>query len=178
MGPEPTSTLKEDFGSPGRVRIARQDPIGKVGFMQNLPDLYQAVILDHNRNPRNHRVLEGATAVARGENPSCGDQYEVSLKLEAGQIREICFQGSGCAISRASASILTTELEGQSIENATQKIRAFNTLIETGEAADSVSVSMAAFTGIHKFPARRKCAKLAWGAAMKALKGKSESSGS
>ncbi|MCH8473982.1 MAG: SUF system NifU family Fe-S cluster assembly protein [Opitutales bacterium] len=137
--------------------------------MQNLLELYQAVILDHNRNPRNFRSLPAANAQGRGENPACGDQYEVFLRIEKDTLAEVAFQGSGCAISRASASVLTTELTGQTKAGAKESIKAFLAVIETGEVLESLPVAMAAFSGIHKFPARRKCAMLAWKAAMQAL---------
>ena len=144
--------------------------------MKNLLDLYQGVILDHNRNPRNLRPLANSTSSARAENPSCGDQYEVFVKMTAEQIEEITFWGSGCAISRASASVMTTEIQGLTIEEAKIKAENFLKAVESGETIEEWPLSMAAFAQVYKFPARIKCAKLAWTAALQAFKSSPEDS--
>ena len=137
--------------------------------MSDLTDLYQHVILDHNRRPRNRGRLPTANRVAHGENPTCGDQCHVFLRLEGERIAEISFDGSGCAISQASASIMTTQLKGKTRAEAEQLYQEFHHLVTTGEAPDEIS-DLAALAGVHAFPARIKCATLGWHAALNALK--------
>lgn len=140
-----------------------------------LSDLYQQVILDHNKRPRNRGKLPTANRVAHGDNPSCGDQCSVYLRLEpadSGQpdrIAEISFDGSGCAISQASASLMTTQLKGKTAADAEKLFAEFHDIVTSGHAPEEIS-DLAAFAGVHAFPARIKCATLGWRAALNALK--------
>ena len=136
----------------------------------DLTELYQQVILDHNRRPRNRGRLPTANRVAHGDNPSCGDQCDVFLRLEGDRIAEITFDGSGCAISQASASLMTTRLKGKTVAEAEALYRQFHDIVTTGREPEEIS-DLAAFAGVHAFPARIKCATLGWHAALNALKG-------
>jgi len=136
--------------------------------MSDLTDLYQAVILDHNKRPRNRGKLPQATRVASGDNPTCGDNCTVYLKMDGDRIGEISFDGSGCAISQASASLMTTELKGKTLAEAETKFASFRDVVTTGKEPDELS-EVAAFAGVHAFPARIKCATLSWHAAIDAL---------
>ena len=138
--------------------------------MSDLADLYQQVILDHNRRPRNRGKLPTANRVAHGDNPSCGDQCTVYLRLDGDRIGEITFDGSGCAISQAAASLMTTQLQGKSAAEAEQLYQQFHEIVTTGKAPEEIS-DIGAFAGVHAFPARIKCATLGWHAALNALKG-------
>lgn len=138
--------------------------------MSDLSDLYQQVILDHNRRPRNRGKLPTATRVAHGDNPSCGDQCSVYLDLDGDRIKDLSFDGSGCAISQASASLMTTQLKGKTAAEAQKLYDEFHHIVTTGEAPEEIS-DIAAFAGVHAFPARIKCATLGWHAALNALKG-------
>jgi len=138
--------------------------------MSDLSDLYQQVILDHNRRPRNRGKLPQATRVAHGDNPSCGDQCSVYLNLDGDKISEITFDGSGCAISQASASLMTTQLKGKTAAEAEKLFNEFHEIVTSGKEPDEIS-DVAAFAGVHAFPARIKCATLGWHAALNALKG-------
>jgi nitrogen fixation NifU-like protein len=137
--------------------------------MSDLSDLYQSVILDHNRRPRNHGKLPNASRVASGDNPTCGDNCTVYLRLEGERINEISFEGSGCAISQASASLMTTQLKGKTPAEAAETFREFHDIVTTGRMPEDFN-ELAAFAGVHTFPARIKCATLAWHAALDALK--------
>ncbi|MFM1851225.1 MAG: hypothetical protein RIS54_909 [Verrucomicrobiota bacterium] len=138
--------------------------------MSDLSDLYQQVILDHNRRPRNCGKLPTATRVAHGDNPTCGDQCSVYLVLDGDRIKDLSFDGSGCAISQASASLMTTQLKGKTAAEAQKLYDEFHHIVTTGEAPEEIS-DIAAFAGVHAFPARIKCATLGWHAALNALKG-------
>jgi nitrogen fixation NifU-like protein len=138
--------------------------------MSDLADLYQQVILDHNKRPRNRGRLPTATRVAHGDNPTCGDQCSVYLRMDGDRIADISFDGSGCAISQASASLMTTQLKGKTATEATKLYDEFHRIVTTGQAPDEIS-DLAAFAGVHAFPARIKCATLGWHAALNALKG-------
>jgi nitrogen fixation NifU-like protein len=135
----------------------------------DLSDLYQQVILDHNRRPRNRGRLPTANRVAHGDNPTCGDQCDVYLRVEGGRIADISFEGSGCAISQASASLMTTQLKGRTAAEAEQLYGEFHAIVTTGREPEEIS-DLAAFAGVHAFPARIKCATLGWHAALNALK--------
>lgn len=139
--------------------------------MQDLTDLYQSVILDHNRRPRNRGKLPTATRVAHGDNPSCGDQCTVYLRLDDGRIGEIAFEGSGCAISQASASLMTLNLKGKNLPEAEAIFAEVHKLVTTGQVDQNNLSDLAALAGVHQFPARIKCATLGWHAALNALKG-------
>ena len=138
--------------------------------MSDLSDLYQQVILDHNKRPRNRGKLPTANRVAHGDNPSCGDQCSVYVRMEGDRIGEISFDGSGCAISQASASLMTTQLKGKSAADAADLYKNFHEIVTTGKEPDEIS-DLAAFAGVHAFPARIKCATLGWHAALEAIKG-------
>ncbi len=142
-------------------------------FMSDLTDLYQQVILDHNRRPRNRGVLPTANRVAHGDNPTCGDQCSVYLRLEGERIAEISFEGQGCAISQASASLMTTQIKGKTAAEASSLSENFHHIVTTGQAPEEIS-DLAAFAGVHAYPARIKCATLGWHAAMEALREKAE----
>ena len=140
----------------------------------DLSDLYQEVILDHSRRPRNFHVLDHPDRVAEGHNPLCGDQVKVYLQLEGDLISDVSFQGAGCAISKASASMMTTALKGKTKAEAECLFGRFHEMIKTGEADIDEMGKLAAFSGVHKFPTRVKCAILSWHAVMAALEGTAE----
>ncbi len=137
--------------------------------MSDLTDLYQAVILDHSKRPRNRGKLPTATRVASGDNPTCGDNCTVYLRMDGDRMAEISFDGSGCAISQASASLMTTLLKGKTAEEAAALFGDFKNIVTTGKAPEEIS-DVAAFAGVHAYPARIKCATLGWHAALDALK--------
>ena len=136
----------------------------------DLTDLYQQVILDHNRRPRNRGKLPTANRVAHGDNPACGDQCSVYLRVDGVRLAEISFDGSGCAISQASASLMTTQLKGKNAAEAEALFKNFHEIVTTGKEPEEIS-DLGAFAGVHAFPARIKCATLGWHAALEALKG-------
>jgi nitrogen fixation NifU-like protein len=143
--------------------------------MSDLRGLYQEVILDHSKKPRNYRVLEGADHHAEGYNPLCGDRVTIYVKIENGRISDLSFQGSGCAISTSSASLLTETLRGKTLDEADALFEKFHALV-TGETngnhAGDVSLGkLAVFSGVVEFPLRVKCATLAWHTLRSALKG-------
>ena len=131
--------------------------------MSDLHDLYQEVIVDHSKRPRNFGKLEGATRDAEGYNPLCGDRVKIYLKLENGRLSDIRFQGCGCAISTASASILTESLKGKTLAEAGTLFERFHQLVTEGAVAGSPELGkLAVFSGVSKYPVRVKCATLAW----------------
>jgi nitrogen fixation protein NifU and related proteins len=136
--------------------------------MSDLRDLYQEVILDHNRVPRNFGKLENANREAEGHNPLCGDRVRVSLHVEGDRIEGIAFQGSGCAISTASASLMTEALKGRTVEEARRLFHGFHDLLTAGGDADDLG-KLAVFAGVREYPIRIKCATLAWHALQAAL---------
>src|SRR5471032_3426861 len=136
----------------------------------DLTELYKQVILDHNRRPRNRGRLPTANRVAHGDNPSCGDQCSVYLELDGDRIKDLSFDGSGCAISMASASLMTTQLKGKTAAEAEALYKTFHEIVTTGKEPEEIS-DLGAFAGVHLFPARIKCATLGWHAALGALKG-------
>jgi nitrogen fixation NifU-like protein len=138
--------------------------------MSDLSDLYQQVILDHNKRPRNRGRLPTANRVAHGDNPTCGDQCNVYLRVDGDRIAEISFDGSGCAISQASASLMTTQVKGKTAAEVEKLYQEFHNIVTTGKAPEEIS-DVGAFAGVHAFPARIKCATLGWHAALNALKG-------
>ena len=144
--------------------------------MSDLRELYQQVILDHNKNPRNFREMADATKKVEGYNPLCGDHYTVFLKLDGDTIREVSFTGSGCAISKASASVMSSTVKGKSKEEAERLFETFHRLV-TGDASGLSAADLgrlAAFSGVSEFPARVKCATLAWHTMRSALDGDQE----
>lgn len=136
-----------------------------------LNELYQEVILDHSRSPRNFHILPEANRSAEGHNPLCGDHFTVYLKLENGVIQDISFQGSGCAISKASASMMTDHLKGKSVAEAEKTFEQYQKMVTTGADGEEKMGKLVAFTGVRRFPMRVKCAILAWHALMAGLKG-------
>jgi nitrogen fixation NifU-like protein len=132
--------------------------------MSDLRELYQAVILDHHKKPRNFRVAEGANRSAEGYNPLCGDKVTVFLKLEDDVVKDISFQGSGCAISTAAASMMTESLKGKTLPQAEALFQSFHKLL-TGTADSAAAADLgklAVFSGVKEFPVRVKCATLPW----------------
>ena len=132
-----------------------------------LRDLYQEVILDHGRRPRNYGALEGANRTADGFNPLCGDRLRLFLRVEGGVVAEAAFTGEGCAISTASASLLTEALPGREETNALELVEAFRRLAsgeeEAGDGENGVALGkLSVFSGVRDYPARVKCATLAW----------------
>ena len=139
--------------------------------MPDLRSLYQEIIVDHNRRPRNFHTLPDANRTAEGNNPLCGDRLTVYMKVEGGVIRDIGFVGSGCAISTASASLMTESLLGKTELEADSIFGGFHALVAgTGSAARTGLGKLEAFSGVREFPARVKCATLAWHAARAAMK--------
>jgi nitrogen fixation NifU-like protein len=133
--------------------------------MSDLTDLYQEVILDHNRRPRNWGPLTDATRVAKGHNPLCGDRLTLYVKVEGATLTGISFEGSGCAISKASASLMTDAVKGQSLTDALSLFDRVHDMLTT-PIAEPVNIDdvgkMAVLSGVREFPARVKCASLAW----------------
>ncbi|MFQ5830217.1 MAG: Fe-S cluster assembly sulfur transfer protein SufU [Candidatus Methylomirabilia bacterium] len=145
--------------------------------MSDLRELYQEVILDHNRRPRNFQKLEAANRTAEGYNPLCGDQITVYLRLEDDVVTGVSFEGSGCAISKASASMMTAALKGKTRAEAASLLKAFHTMVtvDVGTAIDPLELGkLAAFAGVHEFPIRVKCATLPWHTLRAALDGRQE----
>jgi len=145
--------------------------------MSELKTLYQDLILDHNKNPRNFKKLTNANRHAEGYNPLCGDQYTIYVQVENDIIQEVGFEGSGCAISKASASVMSSLLKGKTVAEAEELITLFQKLV-TGtanpmEETDRVG-KLAAFAGVSEFPARVKCASLAWHTLRAALEDKEQ----
>lgn len=145
--------------------------------MSDLRELYQQVILDHNKNPRNFKELPDAQRRVEGFNPLCGDHYTVFLNMDGDVIREVAFTGNGCAISKASASVMSATVKGKSKEDAERLFDTFHKLV-TGDTSgvDAAELGrLAAFSGVSEFPARVKCATLAWHTLRTALEGQKES---
>ena len=142
-------------------------------MFDDLTDLYQQLILDHSKSPRNFRVLHDANRTAQGTNPICGDNYTLYAKMDGDVVKEISFQGSGCAISKASASILTESLNGKTITEVKSLFDKVHDMILTGNMDGDLG-KLAALAGVHKFPVRVKCAILPWHALMAAVEGKGE----
>ncbi len=145
--------------------------------MNELQTLYQDVILDHNKSPRNFRVMTDATNVVDGFNPLCGDHYKIYLKVENDIVKEVSFQGSGCAISKASASLMSVVMKGKSRVEAEKLFNQFHLLVTEGVNPETNSAELgrlAAFAGVSEYPARVKCAILAWHTVHSALQGRNE----
>jgi nitrogen fixation protein NifU and related proteins len=143
--------------------------------VSELSELYQQVILDHNKNPRNYREIAGARKVD-GYNPLCGDHYTVFLDLDGDLIKDVSFTGNGCAISKASASVMSATVKGKTTDEARRLFDVFHRLV-TGDPSGMPAKDLdrlAAFTGVSEFPARVKCATLAWHTLNTALKGEEE----
>ncbi len=127
-----------------------------------LEQLYQEILLDHYAHPRNRGRLEPADIVVEGANPSCGDEISVYARVEDGVIREIRFEGRGCTISQASASMMTERVKGKTLEEAKALIERFKGMMQGESADDSALGDLVALQGVRKFPVRVKCATLAW----------------
>jgi nitrogen fixation NifU-like protein len=145
--------------------------------MSDLRELYQTVILDHHKKPRNFRAQPDADRSAEGYNPLCGDQVTVYLKLDGDVVRDVSFQGAGCAISTASASMMTETLKGKTRTEAEAIFKAFHELV-AGDSGPAVAApdlgKLAVFSGVREFPIRVKCATLAWHTLRAALEGKAK----
>ena len=133
--------------------------------MSELRDLYQEVILDHNRSPRNFRKMEQPDLVMEGYNPLCGDHYHIYVKMDGDVVGQVSFDGAGCAISKASASVMTQVVEGKSRKEVERMFQDFHRLVRgdmaAAEAVDRLG-KLAVFSGVSEFPARVKCASLPW----------------
>jgi len=140
--------------------------------MPELRDLYQEVILEHSKAPRNYRTLDSANHQAEGFNPLCGDRFTVYVQLEGDTIRDIGFQGSGCAISKASASMMTQSVKGKTEKEAKELFNRFHHLVTGGGDSDAGLGKLTVFSGVAEFPVRVKCATLAWHTLLAALKGR------
>jgi nitrogen fixation protein NifU and related proteins len=132
--------------------------------MSELSELYQQVILDHNKKPRNFRKPEAANHSAEGYNPLCGDQLTVYINLEGDQVTDVGFEGSGCAISKASASMMTQAVKGKSKEQAEALFKEFHSMVtgELDETEENHLGNLKIFAGVREFPVRVKCATLPW----------------
>ena len=142
--------------------------------MSDLHDLYQETILDHGKRPRNTGVLPGATHRAEGYNPLCGDRLTLQLKVEGGHITGIRFQGVGCAISTASASLMTEAMQGKTPEEAERAFEKFHTLLTQERPAAPDLGKLAVFSGVREYPMRVKCATLAWHTLRAALRSQAQ----
>ncbi|PYS48414.1 MAG: SUF system NifU family Fe-S cluster assembly protein [Acidobacteria bacterium] len=147
--------------------------------MSELSELYQQVILDHNKKPRNFRKLESANRTAEGYNPLCGDQLTVYMQMEDGVVKDISFEGSGCAISKASASMMTQSVKGKTKGEAETLFNEFHRMV-TGELDEEATPNhlgrLTIFAGVREFPARVKCASLSWHTMHAALEGEAATS--
>ena len=132
-------------------------------MMSDLSDLYQEVILDHNKRPRNFRRIEPASHHAEGHNPLCGDKLSLSLQVDGGVVTDIAFQGSGCAISKASASLMTDSVKGRGVAEVRELFDRFHRMVTTpiDQPVEDLG-KLAVFAGVREFPVRVKCASLAW----------------
>jgi nitrogen fixation NifU-like protein len=144
-----------------------------IAMFDDLTDLYQQLILDHSKSPRNFRVMPDANRTAQGANPICGDNYTLYAKLDGDVVKEISFQGSGCAISKASASILTESLKGKTKAEVKSLFDQVHEMVTSGRLSGNEG-KLAALAGVHKFPARVKCAILPWHAVLAAVEGRAE----
>ena len=131
--------------------------------------LYQEVILDHNKNPRNYGSIEGNAAAVHQENPSCGDQIDLQLLIDDGCIKDVKFTSYGCAISRASASMMTDAIMGKSVDEVFAIIESFRMMIIHEAELPEALAELESLSGVRKFPTRVKCAMLAWSALEKLL---------
>lgn len=145
--------------------------------MSDLRELYQQVILDHNRNPRNFKELPDANRKVDGYNPLCGDHYTVFLRLDGDTIGDVSFTGNGCAISKASASVMSATVKGKRKAEAENLFHTFHKLVmgENAGLSEAELGKLAAFSGVSEFPARVKCATLAWHTLRTALEGEKDS---
>jgi nitrogen fixation NifU-like protein len=143
--------------------------------MSDLQELYQSIILDHNRRPKNYGSLDEANRSAEGRNPSCGDEVRVELRVADDRIEDVRFTSAGCAVSRAAASIMTQSVKGKSREDVDKLFEQFHSLV-TGKVRPSEQEAralgeLAAFAGVARFPIRVKCASMPWHVLQAALRG-------
>jgi nitrogen fixation NifU-like protein len=143
-------------------------------MFDDLVELYQQVILDHSKSPRNFRKIEHATCSAQGHNPLCGDNYTIYATMDGDKIKDIGFQGSGCAISKASASLLTESVKGRNRAEVKALFDKVHAMVTTGKVTEGGLGKLDVFAGVHKYPARVKCAILPWHAVLAAVEGKGE----
>ncbi len=146
--------------------------------MSDLRELYQQVIIEHSRNPRNYKELEHPSHSADGYNPLCGDQITVYLVVEGDRVTDVSFKGSGCAISKASASLMTAAVKGKTISEAEELFARFRDMVTSEHDADVDEETLGKLTvlsGVREFPVRVKCATLAWHTLHSALQGEGES---
>jgi nitrogen fixation NifU-like protein len=131
--------------------------------MSDLSDLYQEVILDHNRRPRNFHAIAGATHSAEGYNPLCGDRMTLYVQVEGDRIADVAFEGSGCAISKASASLMTEAVKGQTLADVRALFERFRSMVTAPPEEPAADLGkLSALAGVREFPVRVKCASLAW----------------
>ncbi len=145
--------------------------------MSDVRELYQEIILDHNKNPRNFRKLDQPTCAQEGFNPLCGDHIHLYVRIKDGRIEDISFEGNGCAISKSSASLMTQALKGRTVEEADRIFAKFHELVTApmDQPVDTAELGkLAVFSGVREFPARVKCASLAWHTLRAALDHKEE----
>lgn len=143
--------------------------------MSELAELYQEIILDHNKRPRNFREIPSCTCSAEGHNPLCGDEVKVFINVEDGKLSDVAFQGQGCAISRASASLMTGKTKGRTTGQARDMSTQVRDMLLGPEALPPAELGdLAALSGVRKFPARIKCAMLPWRALEAALDGQAD----
>jgi nitrogen fixation NifU-like protein len=143
--------------------------------MSGLNELYQEVILDHNKRPRNFRTIEASSHHAEGHNPLCGDRLSLYVQVAAGTINDVAFQGSGCAISKASASLMTDAVKGQTLEAANDLFERFHQMVTTppDQSVEDMG-KLSVLAGVREFPVRVKCASLCWHTLKAALERKRE----
>jgi nitrogen fixation NifU-like protein len=145
--------------------------------MSDLRELYQQVILEHSRNPRNYKELDEASRKAEGYNPLCGDQFTVYVTVEDDRVVDVAFKGSGCAISKASASLMTSAVKGKTVAEAEELFERFRTMVTSEHDAEIDEEGLGklmVLAGVRAFPVRVKCATLAWHTLRSALEGKGE----
>src|SRR5512146_2859612 len=141
--------------------------------MADLRELYQEVLLEHSKTPRNYRKLEAANRSAEGFNPLCGDHFNLYLRMEGNRIAEIAFEGSGCALSKASASMMTSILKGKTVAEAEALFSRFHQMV-TGHDGNNELGKLSVFSGVCEFPVRVKGVSLVWHTLMAALKGEQQ----
>jgi len=142
--------------------------------MNELQELYQQVVIDHNQNPRNFHKIDDHSHFAKGHNPLCGDKIDIYLIIKDNKIMDIGFTGSGCAISKASSSLMTEALVGKSITEVRSLFGAVHTLITAGQSDYKNIGKLKVLSGVHKFPARVKCAILPWHTLKNAIDGNTQ----
>lgn len=140
-------------------------------MFEDLDELYQEVIREHSSHPRNFRALPPPATSVDGHNPLCGDQVRLYVEMDGDRVKDVGFTGQGCAISKASASMMTEAIRGKSRAEVLDAFGAFHDMVMTGQCDEGKLGKLAVFSGVHKFPVRVKCAMLAWHAALSAIEG-------